>query len=75
MKCKYSNLCPFYRNEMPIDKELGRIHRQVYCEKSYQYCARYKVAIKCGLRNVPPDLYPYMHLQAKELFEKSFAKY
>lgn len=55
---------------MPIDRGLGQIQKEKYCEGDKTLCARYKVASSIGKQNEPLDLYPIMMKKANKIIEE-----
>lgn len=65
--CKCLSGCPFFHDKMPIDKGIGAIYKQKYCQGENASCARYMVFMAKGKGNVPPNLYPNMTDRANKI--------
>ena len=73
MTCEKLSTCPFYNEKMPIDKGLGAVYRQKYCETDNSVCARFMVVTVLGPQAVPLDLYPNMTSRAEQILANSDA--
>jgi hypothetical protein len=72
MECENANECHFYANEIPVDKGLGELQKEKYCEGDKTLCAIYKVASIIGTENVPSDLCPNMVCRANKAIEEYY---
>jgi hypothetical protein len=70
MECENLNNCLFYMDKLPIDKGLGELQKEKYCEGDKTLCAIYKVASAIGEENVPKDLCPNMICRANKAIEE-----
>ena len=71
MKCEKLLTCPFYNDKMDINKGLGKIYKEQFCEGNKEKCARYKVATTLGKDFVPSNLYPNMDKRADEIIAEN----
>ncbi|MBQ8592453.1 MAG: hypothetical protein IJ485_06895 [Lachnospiraceae bacterium] len=69
--CEKLEKCPFYQGKMSMDKGLGSMYKQKYCEGDKTICARYMVATKLGPEFVTNSLYPNMMDKANQLIENN----
>lgn len=64
--CEKLEKCPFYQGKMDINKGLGKMYKEKYCEGDKTICARYIVATQLGAEFVG-NLYPNMNDTANRL--------
>jgi hypothetical protein len=74
MNCENLGGCSFYNDKMPMDRGLGQIQKQKYCEGEKSQCARYMVASSIGKENIPMDLYPIMMDRANKIIDEYYRK-
>ena len=55
---------------MSIEKGLGLIYKEKYCQGDNSKWVRYMVAEKIGWEKVPTDLYPNMYERVDEIITK-----
>lgn len=65
--CECLGGCPFFNDKMKDYDGLAAMYKKRYCLGDKTKCARYAVFTKLGKGNVPPNLYPNMMEQAKEI--------
>ena len=68
--CEKLEKCPFYQGKMDINKGIGKMYRQRYCEKDKTQCARYIVSTQLGAEFVTNNLYPNMTDVANKLLSE-----
>lgn len=69
--CEKLEKCPFYQGKMDINKGLGSMYKQKYCEGDKTTCARYIVATQLGPEFVTNNLYPNMNNAANRLLAEN----
>ena len=69
--CEKLLTCPFYNDKMDMEKGLGKIYKQNYCEGDKTKCARYIVATTLGKDFVPVSLYPNMNETAERIIAEN----
>ena len=69
--CEKLAKCPFYQGKMSMEKGLGSMYKQKYCEGDKTSCARYTVATTLGPEFVTENLYPNMMDKAKQIIEQN----
>lgn len=69
--CEKLEKCPFYQGKMDINKGLGSMYKQKYCEGDKTTCARYIVATQLGPEFVTNNLYPNMNNAANKLLAEN----
>lgn len=69
MQCVNLENCPFYNDNMPMQKGIGSIFKKKYCEGSSEFCARYMVLSELGPDYVTSSLYPNMTDIAAKLIQ------
>lgn len=70
MNCEKLEGCPFYNDQMSMEKGLGSLYKRKYCEGDKTLCARYKVSMTLGKEFVPADLYPNMFDRAEKIINE-----
>jgi hypothetical protein len=68
--CENLPTCPFFKGEMAIEEERGKVYRAYYCHGGMAICARYMMFKKLGKSLVPPDLYPDQVSRAEQIIEE-----
>ena len=68
MECENVSMCHFYTDEIHVDRGLGELQKEKYCEGDKTLCAIYQVASAIGKENVP--IFPNV---SKVIFEKEGA--
>ena len=56
--CELLEKCPFFNDQLKNMPAASNIMKKLYCRWIFAKCARYKVAIVLGKKNVPSDLFP-----------------
>ena len=69
--CEKLSKCPFYQGKMSMEKGIGSMYKQKYCEGDKTTCARYIVATTLGPEYVTNNLYPNMADQAKKIIAEN----
>ena len=69
--CEKLEKCPFYQGKMDIEKGLGKMYKDKYCEGNKNECARYIVATQLGPEFVTNALYPNMNKMADKLLAEN----
>ena len=72
MECENVSMCHFYADEIHVDRGLGELQKEKYCEGDKTLCAIYQVASAIGKENVPADLCPNMVYQAKKVIKEYY---
>ena len=70
-RCEKLVKCPFYNDKMDMDKGIGKLYKQKYCEGDKTKCARWNVATKVGPTAVPNNLYPNMFEKAEKIIAEA----
>lgn len=68
--CEKLEKCPFYQGKMDINKGIGSMYRQKYCEGDKTLCARYKIATQLGPEFVTNNIYPNMDQLADKMLQE-----
>ncbi len=58
MDCDKLPTCIFFNDQMEQMPALAALMKAQYCRRSFDACARYRVAMELGGPAVPKDLYP-----------------
>ena len=69
--CEKLEKCPFYQGKMDINKGLGSMYKQKYCEGDKTTCARYIVATQIGPEFVTNNLCPNMNNAANKVLAEN----
>lgn len=56
--CEFCDTCSFFKKEFQDNQDTNKYLCSTYCDGHFISCARYKIAMSQGMRNVPPDLLP-----------------
>jgi len=56
--CELLKICPFFNGQLKNMSAASDTMKKLYCRWNFIKCARYKVAIVLGKKNVPSDLFP-----------------
>lgn len=70
MRCENLQNCPFYNDQMSMEKGLGLLYKKRFCEGDKTLCARYNVGSTIGKQYVPADLYPNMFERAEKIIKE-----
>jgi len=65
--CSLLGGCQFFDEEMCYMPGLAELYKSIYCMTDNSDCARFIVAEKLGIENVPKNLYPNMVSRANEI--------
>ena len=66
-QCPNTEYCRFFALDTQPAEEKTEALRGRYCTGNYVACARYAVGKAKGRANVPRDLYPHQHAEARRL--------
>jgi hypothetical protein len=56
--CEFCGTCSFFNEELPDKPYTKELLCDDYCKNNFTKCARYKVALSCGIENVPHNFFP-----------------
>ncbi|MFC1837351.1 hypothetical protein ACFLYW_01555 [Thermodesulfobacteriota bacterium] len=56
--CELLEKCLFFNDKLKNMPEASDMMKKIYCRWNFAKCARYKVAITLGRKDVPLDLFP-----------------
>ena len=65
--CELLEKCPFFNDQLQNMPAASNIMKKLYCRWIFAKCARYKVAIVLGKKNVPSDLFPGDSRRAEDI--------
>jgi len=57
-ECNLLEKCLFFNDKLKSMPAASDTMKKLYCRWNFAKCARYKVAIAIGRKEVPPDLFP-----------------
>ena len=57
-ECNLLEKCPFFNDQLKNMPTASDTMKKLYCRWNFEKCARYKIAIVLGRKEVPRDLFP-----------------
>jgi hypothetical protein len=58
MICEFLDNCPFFNDRMDNMPAATVVFKKIYCQGNNNNCARYMIAKRLGVDNIPSDVYP-----------------
>ena len=65
--CELLEICPFFSDQLKNMPAASDTMKKIHCRWNFVKCARYKVAIVLGKKNVPFDLFPGDSRRAEDI--------
>jgi hypothetical protein len=70
-ECGFYDYCQFVLQVMPLKPHMSKLVQHLYCRINYEKCARYKVGMILGPKEVPNNLSPSDNYLANLLLERA----
>lgn len=58
-KCPYIDQCNFFNVKMANMPQIVELMQRKYCKKDFTECARYIMAERFGVDNIPDNMFPH----------------